>query len=128
MKPNETAANKIKLISEYLKNKDKNDNFLKFESIREKHNLDEADKHGFPINKNGEQVSLFDKNGNAVLLLNNTILVKFPKGYASQFTNRLKGDSLVKGSYSSALQTDVTPSLFDRVIVCSFFVLILDIF
>jgi len=46
----------------------------------QKHNLNEVDKSGFPTNDKGEQVSIFDSEGNAVLLLNSNLIVTFPKG------------------------------------------------
>lgn len=56
----------------------------------QKHNLNEVDKNGFPINDKGEQVPLFDSEGNAVLLLNSNQIVNFSKVYVIKFNPKDK--------------------------------------
>ncbi len=56
----------------------------------QKHNLNEVDKSGFPINDKGEQVPLFDSEGNAVLLLNSNLIMTSPKVYIIKFNPKDK--------------------------------------
>lgn len=56
----------------------------------EKHKLKDVDKNGFPTNDKGQQVPIFDGNGNAVLLLNSNLIERFPKGAAIVFDPKNK--------------------------------------
>jgi hypothetical protein len=51
----------------------------------EKHNLDDKDKSGYPINNQGQHVTITDADGNCVILIPSYLLKSYPQGFGVKF-------------------------------------------
>ena len=50
-----------------------------------KYNLNDTDKSGFPINKNGQHISIQDADGNRIIFIHNYLLEQYPEGLGVKF-------------------------------------------